>query len=271
MKSKSYEVQSNYNRIYYRTVTKIERDLKRRISKAKDEFSQRESDHINYQFEWVKFIGEYDYNLNAVFKEDLLTSNLNDRVKRINKEIKMINMGLSKEDRLPLQPLRARSKKSLENYAIKYFRFLHQKKIIDRVIYVMEQDKKKIWHIHALINCIGYSSLLAKYWLLSDDVYLKPIDDLHGSLVYMSKSFSSLNFKKVKNLENYGFIGNFTKKINPLLQLNNNVKDMKNKITQEMRAEITAFKIKNNLQVIVNELFLKNQERINSKFDAVAC
>lgn len=267
MKSKSYDYVAKYNNHYYKTRTKIDRQLKRKIAKAKEEFSQKNEDLNNYQRSWVNFLIEYDWSSFGVFKEDLLTSNLNDKTIEVNKAIKHVNKDLPQEFKLPMQPLKARSLKSLKNYTLKYFKFLIYLKLIDRVIYIFEQDKKKMWHVHALFNLTKdniYIDRIKGFWLLGDDSYIEPIEDLRGSLIYISKSFSQLNFNKIKNLENYNFLGNFTQKNNKIIKMKN-IGYSK----EELIKKLNAFKTKHNLHVIVDEKFIENQKRINAKYNAI--
>ncbi|WP_333577403.1 hypothetical protein [Sphingobacterium sp.] len=274
MKSKGAEYVSKYNRHYYKIKTKIDRQLRRIIAKAKEEFSQRNEDLNNYQSSWVDFLIEYDWSSFGVFKEDLLTSNLNTKIVEVNKAIKEVNKDLPKEYRLPSQPLKARSLKSLQNYTEKYFKFLYFKKLVDRVIWTFEQDKKGLWHVHALFNLYKNDILIDRikeYWLIGEDTYIEPVEDLRGSLIYISKSFSKYNLNKIKNIENYNMLGNFTHVENPLKQNNNIIEMKKIELTEaEKMQKIHDLKTKMNLHLVIDEKFIENQKRINAKYDAIS-
>jgi len=271
MLSKSSSYVSKYNRHYYNTYTKIQRQLSNKIEKEKEQYSLTISDKNNYQSEWVTHLNQFDWSHFVVLNEDLLTSNLNKKAKEINKKIVDINKGLAKEYQLPLQPLKARSLKALQNYTEKYFKFLIHRKLVDRVVYTFEQDKKGQWHVHALINLYKediFIERIKEFWLLSETPYVELIIDLAGSLIYISKSFAKYNFSKIKNIENYNILGDFTNKFNPLRNKYMKDKELKNKeLNKEEKSKLLKkFKDKYNLNVIVNEKFIANQKRLHDKY-----
>ncbi|QRY58488.1 hypothetical protein [Sphingobacterium siyangense] len=271
MDSKTSNYVSRYNNHYYNTRTKINRQLKRNIERAKQEFSQNRMDKDNYQQSWVNYLNQFKWTHFCVLKEDLLTSSINSSVRDINQKIKEINRNLPKEFRLPLQPLKARSLKSLQNYTERYFKFLIYRKLIDKVVYVFDQDKKGLWHVHALINLYKDDMFIDKikeFWLLSNNSYIEDIEDVIGSLVYISKTFAKYNFNKIKSIENYNMLGSFTTQENPLKLKNMKYKELKNnQLTKEEKSlMLQKFKDKHNLHVIVNENFCANQKRLIEKY-----
>ncbi|AIM38637.1 hypothetical protein KO02_19500 [Sphingobacterium sp. ML3W] len=265
-------VRKQYDAHYYNTVKKISRQIARITQRLENEYALRKQDELNYRDEYVNFFGHFLFSHFCVLKEDILTSNLNDNINSVNRQIKEINKGLSDDFKLPMQHLKSRSLKSLVRYTEKYFKHLYSQKIIDRAIWTYEEDKKGNWHVHALINLYNidvFTHRIKEFWLLSDTPYCEPIKTFLGSLIYITKQWNtySRKQKEIDKLQYSNWIGLFNKFENDNI-LNINIINM-NKNTVNMD-KLEAFKIKYNLVVVIDSKFIFNQKRLNDKYLAKA-
>lgn len=172
-------IKGKYDNHYYQTVTKIKRMVKGLIKKAEKTF-YADADKVQYRDYYVNHFSRFSFDFFFVGKMII-------------------------KDDTNIETLRKTTEK--------YFKNLHNRKLIIRALWTYEKGKENYWHTHAIIKLkhSRFADRITELWHPTNQPYLEKLENKVGSLIYITKEFSTFSTQKesIDKLAYYHLIGDY--------------------------------------------------------------